>query len=864
MTGPADLETGKANDPKPIDYQVRIFSIVFTYATFAGLWILLSDKAVAWLTSDPQLISLFGTIKGLLFVLVTSLLLLALMKRLLVSGTLTTPIPPAHFRLTLPLILIATAIFTLTASAIFYRFSDLRDKETLRLQAIATLKTQQIADWLETKLKYAEFLQISPLFGVGYDIHNRTALDTLETRLEQFRVKEDFAAILLLDSHAEPLKTAAAAHADLPPALRDTAGQALADRQIHLYGPYLDQNDRLKLDFIVPLTTTDGGAFLVVLQTGSKQWLSKTLQSWPEPYSSGEMLLFQNTGGQIQWLFEPGQHHNETAKSISASLNQALLSLPKPDGNTETTRLIQDEDYRGVAFYAWVQSIPGTGWLLLAKKDRSEFYVEAVLNSVLIAITGLLALLMTAAGFFLLHQRQQLNLATTIQQTQEKNLRALGLLAAIAESSDDAIFAKDLQGRYTLFNPAACRYAGKPAEQVLGEDDCSLFPRQQAELLISLDKKIISENRIHSQEEVLDTAQGERVFMATKGPLRDTDGCVIGIFGISRDITERKQAELALQTTELSYRNLFENMLNGCAYCRILLENGQANDFIYLEVNKAFETLTGLRDVVGRRVSEVLPGIHETDPGLFETYARVAMNGHTEHFELYVHALQMWFLVSVYSPQVEHFVAVFDVITERKLAELQLQASEERLKLALEATNDGLWDWDLRTGLAYLTPRYYELTSYRAEEVIANFDFFKRTVHPDDLQEVLKIIDATLQDKIPVCELDYRMLTPAGEIKWIKSRGKVVERDAAGQALRMVGTITDISIHKAAEVAIRRQTEELAKRNTELERFNRAAVGRELDMIALKKQVNALSAELGREPVYSLAFLDEPTGRNGI
>ncbi len=72
----------------------------------------------------------------------------------------------------------------------------------------------------------------------------------------------------------------------------------------------------------------------------------------------------------------------------------------------------------------------------------------------------------------------------------------------------------------------------------------------------------------------------------------------------------------------------------------------------------------------------------------------------------------------------------------------------------------------------------------------------------------------------------------------------------------MIGTISDISARKAVEEALRRQTHELAQRNEELERFNRATVGRELDMIALKQQVNELARQLGKEPIYPLAFLD--------
>jgi len=146
-----------------------------------------------------------------------------------------------------------------------------------------------------------------------------------------------------------------------------------------------------------------------------------------------------------------------------------------------------------------------------------------------------------------------------------------------------------------------------------------------------------------------------------------------------------------LRESEARYRSLFENMLNGFAYCRMLFEDGKPMDFIYLAVNDAFEAQTGLKNVVGRKVSEVIPGIREADPQLFEVYGRVAMTGKAESFEVFVEALQNWFLISVYSPAHEHFVALFDVVTERKRAERSLAEKEAHQRILIETIPDLIW-----------------------------------------------------------------------------------------------------------------------------------------------------------------------------
>ncbi|MEQ1636619.1 MAG: PAS domain S-box protein [Methylococcales bacterium] len=129
---------------------------------------------------------------------------------------------------------------------------------------------------------------------------------------------------------------------------------------------------------------------------------------------------------------------------------------------------------------------------------------------------------------------------------QKQRLEALGLLAAIADNSRDAIFAKDMQGRYLLFNREAARLMGKSIDDVLGKDDRHLFPYEQAEKIMLRDHGIRSDKLAQNVIEQLTTVDGLRTFSSTKEPLFNVDGEIIGSFGISRDITELKQIENSL------------------------------------------------------------------------------------------------------------------------------------------------------------------------------------------------------------------------------------------------------------------------------------------------------------------------------
>ncbi len=281
------------------------------------------------------------------------------------------------------------------------------------------------------------------------------------------------------------------------------------------------------------------------------------------------------------------------------------------------------------------------------------------------------------------------------------------------------------------------------------------------------------------------------------------------IVGLLTNRFRRIKAEGVLRESEQKYRVLFEAANDG-----IFLLDATG----YVDCNQRGASMYGLprEHVIGRSPAELSPerqpdGQLSSELAAAKTVA--ALNGEPQKFEWQsLGADGLPFAVEVTLNRVEMggsvlLQAICRDITDRKRAEEALRESEERFKLSMEATNDGLWDWNIKTDGGYFSPTYYLMLGYEVGAFPCEGNAWKDLIHPDDREHALLANMDCIEGRREFFEIEYRMKAKNGEWRWILGRGKCIARDEQGHALRMVGTHVDITDRKRAEEALRASEE---------------------------------------------------------
>jgi len=268
-------------------------------------------------------------------------------------------------------------------------------------------------------------------------------------------------------------------------------------------------------------------------------------------------------------------------------------------------------------------------------------------------------------------------------------------------------------------------------------------------------------------------------------------------FGVIRDITESKRAEELLRESEQRYRMLFANNphpmwvydLETLAFLAVndaaIAHYGYSHDEFLTMTIKDIRPPEDV-DALLKKVAAVTQGLDKSG-----TWPHRLKDGRIIDVEITSHTL-------MFGDRRAKLILAHD-ITERKQMEGLLRENEERLRLALLAANQGLYDLNVQTGDAIVNPEYASMLGYDPDAFRETNAAWRDRLHPDDREQVYRVFQDYVEGRRNDYRVEFRQLTKSGDWKWILSLGSIVERDKNGKPLRLLGTHTDITELKRIE-----------------------------------------------------------------
>ena len=304
-------------------------------------------------------------------------------------------------------------------------------------------------------------------------------------------------------------------------------------------------------------------------------------------------------------------------------------------------------------------------------------------------------------------------------------------------------------------------------------------------------------------------------------PILDSNGHYNGAVHIYRDITTSRQTEKALRESEYKYHALFEKMLNGCALHEIICdENGKPVDYRFLDVNPAFESITGFKaDVlIGKTALEIFP---DTDPFLIETYGRVAITGEPVSFDFVSKYTGYHFVITAYQPEERQFACIFESVTEKDQAEEELKKSEEKYKEIVEGTDDLIIQVDHNGKITFANYMANKIFGLPQEDIIGMH--ISKCIHPDDKDRTRRLVDESVEKNATGLTFENRQVSVTGEIRHLLWTSNF-HYDSHGNLVDVTSIARDITMRRKMEEELKRAHDVLeqrvGERTQELQKVN--------------------------------------------
>lgn len=660
-----------------------------------------------------------------------------------------------------------------------------------QLTAIGKLKADELTTWRNERLGDAKFFFNNDVFAnlVGEYLKNRNDIilkGEISAWLNNVETIYSYDNISLLDSDFKVRISIPEKSCETEDVLTH-ACEILKTKQILFEDFYWNEiNRKAFLRISVPIFEKNSGKFLAVvsLRIDPEIFLYPYVQSWPVPnIKTEETVLARRNGNCVEYLNELRFRKNTAFKIKRLITDVNIVSVRAALGSEG---IIEGKDYRGVEVLAYTRAVNNSPWYLITKIGKSEVFdfLHEQLAITIIFITVLLSASGAATGYMWKRQiasfyRQKYDEATELHTTFDSIASPISII--------------DKNFRIKKVNKKFAELLGKNPYEVVGKNCHNLIHNTNE----SPENCPVRQTLLHGKSAKVEMCAFYKNFEVSTYPVFDEKGDINEIVHIMRDLTEQKQAEATLNESQNRFRAMFEYSAAGMAVA--------GRDLHFIDVNNAFCQMLGYskEQMLKMTVKDVT---FPEDLALTNQSIQKLASGEVEMYSMekrYLHCSGtiVWVLVCVSkiknaAGDLLNLAQVYD-ITKRKAAENKLRESQNRLALALDSSQMGVWSLDIVNNKRYFDDQVCRLLGIDPLKFRGEAEEFFEVLHPDDKEKVKSALQKTIEQDLSY-ETEYRVIWKDGSIHNITARGRL-DHDDQGHPTKINGIIWDVTESKKLE-----------------------------------------------------------------
>lgn len=703
------------------------------------------------------------------------------------------------------------AVIVVLMGYFYYKYEEklIVNNQKQDLEAIAELKIEQINKWMEEKIQNADNVsknqyslkEIDDLInGKGEPGLRDAIINRLKYRVKSFQYENIYLTnpegkvILSADPNDNSIDTAFSKDIKLAREKRVTMFSDFRFRSTH---------NKIHLLVISPNINSKNELLgFLVFAIDPAEYLFPLIQKWPTESKTAETTFYEKDGTDILIINEL-RHQPNTALKLRIPMSN--VELPAVQAVYGARGLVDGVDYRGHKVLAYVTQIKGTDWYINAKIDKDEIFAELKYRAYFISIVVILMVLFTGTlAAFVYNAKQRFILQSLIEKDNElrKSQELLTVMGSVAKIGGWEFDAVTKKGSWT--KEVAMIHEVNPEDLTDADFGISFYVNDSKEKIVNAINEAIEKGLPYDLELEMVTAKGNHKWVRTIGEPLKENGKVIKLQGSFQDITESKLAKELLRESEEKYRILFESNNDGIS---IFYPNPDGTVSNFVDVNEAAAKMLGFTKEEYKQLSVMDLGEDVSTDVLLERQKALMANKTVNTETRIKHKSGKWIDVEITITTIiyNNRIAIMNIvrdISERKRAIEALENSEERLRLAMQATNQGWLELNIQTSEILVSDSYMEILGYKHGELDSSLNNWLENLHPEDLDGMQFKFKECVESG-EVRSMEYRRKTKSGDWKWLRSVGKVVEYDAKGNPLKMSGTHMDISARKLAEEELR-------------------------------------------------------------